>query len=270
MYKFSIILASKNLEESPFFHAIQEWPIENNIELIIIDSAYSEKIKNKLNKIKKFETLIYAPPFREPFVKAPRFSFRRDFNRALNSALILAEGKYIIRTDDYIILKNDFFQIAQEDIDQFKNKLIIGQKAHENENEERWVDYFSQRGFFPGQRFVEIDNPAITWSFGIAPLDNLIAINGWDERYDIGYGGEDADIFARYIIFAREPAILDKQLMGYGLRHARQIEDILPSKWIFEITILEIKCGKYWAYNPINLLECRKKFKDELREQFMI
>ncbi len=270
MIKFSIILATKNLMSSPFLKAIADWPSDENSELIIVDSSWNQETAKLLRDIDKVEQIIYIPPIRRPYVNAPRFNFRRDFNRALNSALIAAEHEYIIRIDDYILLKDDFFEIARKDVKKYKNRLIIGQKAHENEDEKPWIDYFSKRGFFPRKRYVEIDNPSFTWSFGIASLEILLKINGYDERYDIGYAGEDADILARYIIYTKKPAILDKKLMGYGLKHNRQSEDILPARWIFDATLPEIKQGKTWAYNPINLSEVRRQLKEELREKFSV
>jgi len=270
MIKFSIILATKNLMSSPFLRAIADWPRDENSELIIVDSAWNHETAKLLRDIDKVEQIIYIPPIREPYVKAPRFNFRRDFNRALNSALVAAEHEHIVRIDDYILLKDDFFEVARADVEKYGERLIIGQKAHENEGEEPWVDYFSKRGFHPKERYVEVSNPSFTWSFGIASLQVLLNINGYDERYDIGYAGEDADIFARYAIYTKKKPVLDKQLMGYGLKHDRQREDILPARWIYEATLPEIKQGKTWAYNPINLSEVRKQLKDELREKFSV
>jgi len=270
MIEFSIILASKNLAKSPFFKAIRDWPSDENSELIIVDSTWNSDTAKMLKNIDKVARIIYIPPIRRPYVDAPRFNFRRDFNRALNSALVVAEHEYIVRIDDYILLKDDFFDVARQDVERYGERLIIGQKAHENENEEPWIDYFSQRGFHPNERYVEINDPTFTWSFGIASLEILLQINGWDERYDIGYAGEDADIFARYTCYTKKKPILDKLLMGYGLKHNRQLEEILPSRWIFESTLPEIKCGKTWAYNPINLLDIRKQLKDEMRKQFTV
>ena len=147
MIEFSIIIASLNLAISPFFKAISDWPEDKNSELIIIDSAFSQETAEQLKEIEKVKRIIYAPPLRKPYANIPRFSFRRDFNRALNSALVAAEGKYIIRIDDYILLKEDFFDVARADIKEYDERLIIGQKTQENENEEPWVDYFSLRGF---------------------------------------------------------------------------------------------------------------------------
>ena len=270
MIKFSIILATRSLIDSPFFKAIADWPEDKNSELIIVDSSWRQETMEKLKNIKKVKQIIYIPPIREPYVNAPRFAFRRDFNRALNSALIVAENEYIIRVDDYLILKDDFFRLARADVEIYRKRLIIAQKSHENENQEPWVDYFSKHGFYPGKRYVEINNPFFTWSFGIAALEVLLAINGWDERYDIGYAGEDSDILARYAIYTKKKPILDKYLMGYGLRHDRVSEEILPARWIFEATYPEIKCGKTWAYNPINLSEVRRQLKNELREKFLV
>ena len=270
MIEFSIIIASRDLALSPFFSAIKDWPADKDSELIIIDSSFKPQTAERLRDVDKVKQIIYAPPIREPFVNAPRFSFRRDFNRALNSALVIADGKYIIRIDDYILLKENFFEVAREDIKKYSERLIIGQKAHENEGEEPWIDYFSKRGFHPNKRYVDIQDSSFTWSFGIASLDILLKINGWDERYDLGYAGEDSDILARYMVYTKKPAIFDKQLMGYGLKHDRQAEDIQPARWIFEATFLEIKCGKTWAYNPVNLLDVREQIKDEMRKRFTV
>ena len=83
MIKFSIILATKNLKNSPFLNAIADWPCDEHSELIIVDSAWDHETTKLLKNIDKVERIIYIPPIREPYVKAPRFNFRRDFNRAL-------------------------------------------------------------------------------------------------------------------------------------------------------------------------------------------
>ena len=206
---FSIIVSTHGLDPSVFAALLKNSDPE--AELIIADSTYDPEKKQYLRNA-NYAQIVYVP--------IPYKLFPRDFCVGLNTALSFAEGEYIIRADDYLEFHKDFFKVAREDIERFPDYLIIGQKSHAPE-EEPWRDYYSERGFFPSERYVQIIDPAFTFSFGIVKREILDDVNGWDERYDVSPVGEDIDILHRLMIYLQGRVLLDKKLMGYGYRHSR-------------------------------------------------
>jgi len=234
---FSIIVSTHGTDPSVFAALLKNSDPE--AELIIADSTYDPEKKQYLRN-SNYAQIVYVPiPYR---------LFPRDFCVGLNTALSFAEGEYIIRADDYLEFHKDFFTIAREDIEKFPDYLIIGQKSHAPE-EEPWRDYYSERGFFPSERYVQIIDPAFTFSFGIVKREILDDVNGWDERYDVSPVGEDIDILHRLMIYLQGRVLLDKKLMGYGYRHSR-IRFAMPLGTIlYALSKPEIENGKFVAYN---------------------
>ena len=234
---FSIIVSTHGTDPSVFAALLKNSDPE--AELIIADSTYDPEKKQYLRD-SNYAQIVYVPiPYR---------LFPRDFCVGLNTALSFAEGEYIIRADDYLEFHKDFFTIAREDIEKFPDYLIIGQKSHAPE-EEPWRDYYSERGFFPSERYVQIIDPAFTFSFGIVKREILDDVNGWDERYDVSPVGEDIDILHRLMIYLQGRVLLDKKLMGYGYRHSR-IRFAMPLGTIlYALSKPEIENGKFVAYN---------------------
>ena len=232
-------------------------------ELIIVDSHYNERTKRWLSEQHGYSQIVYAPCNHSPY------KWYRDFSQSLNTALCLAEHDYIVRADDYIEFKEDFFEVAEKDAKTFPKKtLIIGQKAQEYNGEEKFVDYMSRRGIGGQFRYVNVENPAFTFSFGVAPLQLFLDLNGYDERYDAGFGYDDNDFLYRALRFGYI-AILDKLLMGYGHAHKPQKPVISLPQIIYNVTFTEIDCGKTWAYNPYKLIDRRAQMLEE-KEKWIV
>jgi len=126
----------------------------------------------------------------------------------------------------------------------------------------------SQRGIGGQYRYVNVENPAFTFSFGVAPLQLFLELNGYDERYDMGYAYEDLDFLHR-ALKAGYVAILDKLLMGYGHAHKPHKPFISLPQIIYNMTLTEIDCGKVWAYNPYKLIDRRAEMLEE-KERWIV
>jgi len=234
-------------------------------ELIIIDSNYNNKTKKFLKTQEgEYKQIVYAP------CKESKQNWMRDFSQSLNTAICYVENEWIVRADDYIEFKPDFFDVAESDIKKFTGQkfIVIGQKALEFNKEEKFVDYMSQRGISPGFRYITIQNPAFTFSFGLMPLELVLALNGFDERYDTGYGFEDRDFLHRLLAYDYK-AILDKQLFGYGHYHITNWNTIRTPAMVYEFTQSEIENGKYYAFNSFVLKNLRKDMLKE-KEKWII
>ncbi|MCK4258101.1 MAG: glycosyltransferase [Halanaerobiales bacterium] len=221
-------------------------------ELIIIDSNYNEKTKQWLSEQEGYKQIVYSP------CKPSTQEWNRDFSQSLNTAISFVENEWVVRADDYIFFKEDFFDVLQNDISHFDGKfLLIGQKSQAFNNEKPFVDYMSQRGIGGNARFVNVENPAFTYSFGAAPLQLYLDINSYDERYDVGWGFEDKDFLHR-ALKAGYVAMLDKLLMGAGAIHSPAWPTIGCPNIVYQITAPEIENGKIYAYNSFDIKKLRE------------
>jgi len=152
-------------------------------ELIVIDSNYNEDTKAFLGERKNaFYQIVYAP------VKENEIKTKRDFSQALNTALLYAESPYVLRCDDSLEFRSDFWDVVAEDIEYFSETYekwaIIGEKLWQSLNHEKWKSNFGGTG-----RYFKIDNPMFTFSFGIYSLEDMGLLNGYSEIYDaLGWG----------------------------------------------------------------------------------
>lgn len=241
--KFSIIVTTNRgtKELNPLFTNG-----DSESELIIADSNYNEETKKYLErKIGKYESIVYVP------ILDSNTNFNRDFNRGLNTALSYAENDWIVKADDNLEFKSDFFEAARDDINVFKDTygnqkfIIIGNKLWGIKKEEKWQNYAKTQG----QRYIEVTNPLLTFSFGIMPIDLIYILNGYSEIYDAGWGFDDSDFLYRLLI-AGFKANFDTELMGYSYPHKPKQYSFSINKVIYDIQKLEISLGKVHAFNP--------------------
>lgn len=245
---FSMIVSTKRDFNSlkPLFETT-----DKNTELIITDANYNEETKSFLKKQKGFEKIVYLP------IKTSPFKFQRNFAQGLNTALSFCEHGWIIRMDDNLELKSDFFEISRANVDSFKDNIgsekfaIIGQKLWETQKHQKWNDYY-----IPNEpsRYIPIDNPQFTFSFGLYPIDLIYTLNGYDERYDIGHGYEDIQFLHR-IIRSGYSVFYDRYLMGYSHTHETQKYSMPITKMLYELEMIEIECGKIHAFNSFNFYQ---------------
>lgn len=258
--KFSIILTTNRGIESlkPLFVVTDE-----NSELIIIDRNYNKKTKDWLNSQSGYEKIIYAP------VKESPIYYTRNFSQGLNTALMLSEHKWIVKVDDNIEFKDDFFVKARENIENFTDMLptpfaLIGQKLWASMNHQRWVDNSSG----VTSRHTEVNNPSFTLSFGIYPITAAYILNGYDERYDISWGLDDQNFLHRLLV-SQHKVFFDRELMAYSENHPHGHEPILATRVLYDMEVVEINLGKTHAFNPFNLKEMQQEYLAK-KENFVI
>lgn len=246
--KLSLILTTKGNINSlkPLFRTT-----DVDTELIIVDSEYNQETRMWLNTQLGFEKIIYSP------VKPSPHTYYRDFSQGLNSALLLTENKWIIRVDDKLELKPDFFDVVRDDIDSFKdatgdeNFAVIGQKLWGELNHQKWNDYFNPQ---EPSRYIKVEDPQFTFSFGIYPINLVYNLNGYDERYDIGWGYDDINFLHR-ILKAGYNVFFDRYMMAYSLPHKPKQASIPITRMMYEFEKPELDTGKIIAFNPLNFKE---------------
>lgn len=244
-------------------------------EIIIIDSQYDKTKKEKISKLKhNYNQVIYAQRFdlEQQGDKFSIYRYRNDKNRSRNTGFMYCEGEWVYKLDDSTELCPDFFKILDEDIDFLTKELgntnfvIRPVKLEEWNNHKKWDDHplLKRLGVSNEARFIQLDRNGlgngmfITLDQCIATRNSFDIINGMDERYDIGHGDDDVDLFQRYISLGYT-IILDRNLKTYQKGHKREIDPIPFTKWLFNVEQLEIENGRYRAYNPYDIKEMRPK-----------
>lgn len=258
--KFSIVLTTNRNTDSlkPLFTNT-----DSESELIITDSNYSSDTKNWLSHQEGYSKIVYAP------VEKFRFRYTKDCILGMNTAFMYAENYWVIRADDNLEFKNDFFNICREDIGYFSNLLdntnfsVIGNKAWESINQPKWMQTAGLTS-----RYVEVRNPEFTFSFGVLPIDLVYNLNGYDEVYDLGWGGEEEDFMARAIGIGHK-FYFDNEMMGYSHRHESTIMGIHVGKFIYNIMLPHILNGKIRAFNAYDIRAMQSLYLAK-KEEFTI
>jgi len=228
-----------------------------DVELIIIDSLWTEETKEKIIDLKPyFKRLVYAPP--KPRTEEKRF----DFLSAHNTGLAFAEGAWCMGTGGRNEMRQNFMVKLNETIrnfgvgaslryleeakwlehgKRFKEEYIAAMRKHDEkygysigirpvELEANMLDTkwnYSSR--FP-QRYiimpsVPIGNkderafkPIQTCGFIILPRYTWYDLNGFNEEYDVGcYWWDDDMLYRLFVNNIR--VILDQELMIYRHPH---------------------------------------------------
>lgn len=239
---------------------------DGDSELIITDSDYNEDTKKWLGKqTGSYEKIIYAP------IKESPFGYARNFAQGLNTALLLTENGWIIRADDSLEFKPDFFKTIRDNINSFTDVTggekfaVIGQKLWNSLGHEKWNDYYKPS---EPSRIIPIDNPSFTFSFGAYPIDLIYSLNGYDERYDIGWGFEDIQFLHR-ILASGYKVFYDRSLMAFSHKKKIQSHTILPSKTLYEYELPELNAGKIHAFNPFNFMQMQNSLLVKREDYFI-
>lgn len=243
-YRFSLIVTTvRGIEElKPLFHVTSD-----DAELIITDSNYNEQTKEWLSKQHGYYQIVYAP------IKRIRFKYAKDCILGMNLAFMYAENYWLLRGDDCLEFKSDFFEKAEEDIDYYSGMLehkrfgIVGQKLWATQNQERWNNYSRI-----STRFSEIRDPRFTFSFGILPIEMVYDLNGYNELYDHGWGLEEEDFLLRGMSLGYK-YYFDSDLMGYSYTHESTFDSMVVNRFIFELQRHEILSGKTRAFNAYDI-----------------
>ena len=278
--RFSVVLTTRRKIESlaPLF--ITSIP---DAEIIIIDTNYNEETKKQLKKLEhNYYKVTYAPPMESKFEKFSMGSmsypaWKRDLVRCHNTGFLYAENDWIVKVDDCTEFKPDFFVKLTEAINgltkYYKNTKFVVRpvKLEEWSKHKKWEYPLAK---YLKERFTNIGRAGLGNNFFTTldqvafPTESIDSLNGNDERYDLGHGYEDSDLMQRYITLGYK-IIIDKELMSYQTGHWTKTDPIDFSRVLFEMTRLEIICGRYWAYNPYNLKKLRPDMLKK-KEEYVI
>ena len=257
-----IVTTNRNYESlKPLFEIA-----DSDTELIITDSKYNENTKKWLGKqVGKYEKIIYAP------IKQSSFNYLRNFSQGLNTALLLSENGWIVRADDNLEFKPDFFKTIRDDINSLTDVVggekfaIIGQKLWNSLGHKKWNDYYNVN---VPSRIIPVDNPSFTFSFGAYPIDLIYALNAYDERYDIGFGYDDIQFLHRTLASGYK-VFYDRSLMAFSHKKKVQSHAILPTKTLYEYELPELNAGKTHAYNPFNFMQMQNSLLVKREDYFI-
>lgn len=277
----------------------------DDIELIIIDSLWNEKTKEKLVDLKEFfKQVTYAPP------KKRKEEKRYDFLSSHNTGLAYAEEPWCMASGGRNEFRQNFYEKLKETMNNFgqgssmrllnelswmdggkrlRPEIVSHLKSMDeplsygiairpveleaNMLDTKWnyTSRFEQRYvFLPtvpiGRKDERGFNPILTCGFTIMPRQTWYDINGFDEQYDVGCYWWDNELFDR-ILANRIHIILDQQLMIYRHPHTSACLPENP------------ECGKIYdenklkitkfAPNDFNLAELHELFMEKKQEYIL-
>jgi len=233
-------------------------------EIIIVDSNYNNKTKKYLkSQLGTYEKIVYAP------VKKKVLNLKRDFSQALNTALLYAEGEWILRADDNLELHPDFFTRIEEDINYFGREIpnskfaVIGRKLWETLGEKKWKDNPN----FPN-RYTKVTNPKFTFSFSIYKREVMNTLNGYLELFDAGWGYEDTHFLLRLLLLGYQ-TFFDKDMLAFSSAHSQGRFDFDITEFLYKIEEFEARCGKIRSYNNFDYKTDNETFL-ELKDAYII
>lgn len=268
--KFSIVVSTKRGIDAlqPLFKISDE-----NTEIIIISSDYSEETKNQLIELEHdFYQVIYAPS-REKKV------FQRDFSMCTNTAIAYAENNWIVKLDDSTEVKEDFFGRARNVVNKLyehqgnDNFVVRAVKLEGWHGMKKW-EYYPGTGDLHfnvtllGRDGLGYGGLFTTFDTGFFPRHAIEKVNGYDERFDVGHGFDDNDLYQRFIT-AGFGMYLDRELMTYQGQHTTKLDVIDFIRPLWDFTFLEVINGKYFAFNPYSLKTLHKDFQEK-KQQYII
>lgn len=235
-------------------------------ELIIIDSLYNEQTQTWIGEQEtEFYNIVYAP------VIEASHKYAHDYNQALNTAILFSENGWIIKVDELLEFKEDAFDIIRADLDSFNEVLssdrfvIIGQELKADSGHQRWQDTFSPT---EPQRYLDLKNPNVGSDIIMMPIELIYALNGFDCRYDLGYGLSEVQLLHRALVLQYK-LFLDRSLMGYRESEQKIVELDRMNQITYQLEMTEINAGKIRAFNSIDLLGHHPSFLAQ-KEKYLI
>jgi len=238
---------------------------DSETEIIIIDSNYNEDTKEKIQEFKHdYYKATYAPP-------RGKSIYYKDFCQCLNTGLAYAENEWLIKLDDRTELKPDFYPVLRKTISSAVKRFnkdfaieILKIEECEDPSYKKWnypfIDAIGDQGY---DVFILDREGLRNGIFALLPqfvmhVTAFDKLNGFDERYDVGCGHDDNDLFQRAIT-AGIKVLLNKNLMTFKYAHNKNQSPIDLTRTLFKIELEEIKNGRYKAYNRFEMKDLREK-----------
>jgi len=177
------------------FFKYQTFP-KNDFELVIIDGLHWMREKDVRLKAKEYGlNLKYAVP-----TKRNR-KILADHQQLRNDALVLADGELIVNFDDYQIpdihLLEEHWKVYQQGYCCQGRQYYFEKLNFDNLKSGETLPLTKSNNLDLGNISKEVSPTTFYTHNCSAPLKRFVEINGFDERYASGTGGEDYDSGAR-------------------------------------------------------------------------
>lgn len=214
---------------------------ENNFEIIIADDGSEEKI------VKEIESLSNQYPFRIKHIWQEDKGFRK--NKILNQAILASESDYLIFIDGDCIPHPKFVEGHLEykskktaltgrrvNLSQKITDILTPQKIKEQFLQKKFLlliadglfgkSYDVEKGFYFKNKFLrnlfnKKSRGLLGCNFSLYK-DDIISINGFDERYEAPSIGEDSDVQYRLELNRVKIKSLNHIAVQYHLYHKLQ------------------------------------------------
>lgn len=239
-----------------------------DFELIIADDGSNEKV------VKEIENIASNYSFRIKHIWQPDKGFRK--NKILNQAILTSESEYIIFIDSDCVPHSKF---VEEHLNEKENKAVLtGRRVNLSQKiTNQLTEQNIKNGFLENQYLKIIDDGLFGKSYDVEKgfyfenkflrkvlnkkyrgllgcnfslyKKNLLAINGFDERYEAPSIGEDSDIQYRLELDGIKVKSVNQIAVQYHLYHKIQ-ERLQKNLDLFE----EVKNSKI-IYTPFGLIK---------------
>jgi glycosyltransferase involved in cell wall biosynthesis len=267
MIKTSIIISFYNkIEYLKLVLAGFETQTEKFFEIIIADDGSNHQILDEVQKI------ISSYPFRIKHVWHEDKGFRK--NKILNKAILASESDYLIFIDGDCVPHSHFVEGHLSNAE--KNKILTGRRVNLSEkitaqlNVKKIKEQFLEKNFYKliidgisgesvdVEKGIFIQNKILLkllnrkergllgCNFSLFKQD-ILDINGFDERYEAPSIGEDSDIQFRLELTGKKIKSLNHIAIQYHLYHKLQ-ERLQKNLDLFE----EIKRNRIY-FTPFGL-----------------
>ncbi len=269
MAKASVIAAFyNNIEYLKLVFAGFERQTEKDFEFIIADDG------SKAEVVKEIESIASNYSFRIKHIWHPDKGFRK--NKILNQAILASESDYLIFIDSDCVPHSKF--VAEHLNEKENNKVLTGRRVNLSQkltnllNEENIKDGFLEtnslrmiadaifgesnyveKGFYFQNKFLRKTlnkkyRGLLGCNFSLCKKD-ILAINGFDERYEAASIGEDSDVQFRLELIGIKVKSLNHVAVQYHLYHKLQ-ERLQINLDLFE----KVKQSRL-SYTPFGLIK---------------
>ena len=269
MVKTSVIAAFyKNINYLKLVLAGFERQTENDFELIIADDGSNEEV------VKEIENIASDYSFRIKHIWHPDTGFRK--NKILNRAILASSSEYLIFIDADCVPHTKF--VEEHLIEKLDNVVLTGRRVNlsqkltnlltEENIKEGFLDSnllrmiedamfgksnYVEKGFYFENKYLrnflnKKSRGLLGCNFSLCKKD-MLAINGFDERYEAPSIGEDSDVQFRLELNGVKIKSLNHIAIQYHLYHKLQ-KRLQKNLDLFE----EVKKSRF-AFTPFGLIK---------------
>jgi len=184
---------------------------DDDFECILVDELYHERkgaVADYVAEKGLAERFVHVPPKRRDADKPV------GLGNARNTGLMLAEGEYVVTLDDYTFLAPDCLGRFRRMHAEYGDHVVLAiRRVYDNPPVERpegdvstyaeefdgvaGLDYELHDIYQENVGVLPVDIFKFVLGLGSIPLEAMLAVEGYDERFDNGHGVENADLLYR-------------------------------------------------------------------------